>query len=187
MDLNTIFVGNIEIKKSLVGLSKRRQREILGLSSENLRFSNENYFLSLFFGKTSLGYAIKKLLGRYGKTNYYFVKGNKEEVRTKSYLGFMPITKLQNTKLKLEVKRYLFSHTLRTFFQVTNKSIKSFMEHFFSDVSVIGVDEMIPRLFYYVSRIFDSEYCTRMLFLFECSSDMEGKKLLDYLQAQLMS
>ena len=69
------------------------------LSKRNTRSVDR---IKIFF-MLSLGYAVKTLLGRYGKTNYYVVKSKQEEVRTKQYIGFRPFTKHQNTLCKLQV------------------------------------------------------------------------------------
>ena len=112
-----------------------------------------------------IGTAIERLLLRENKTNYHRNHHSSSASLINAFIGFAPMSPSNGAKCTIQVGK-------------TNLTIGTEFTHEYCHISLTGLDRQIPRLFYYVVRIFNLSYCQRMLFLFECQNEETSKSLL---------
>lgn len=153
---NVRFLGSVEIKKSLVPLSSNQRSEVLGLG-------------------------VKKILERFGRTNYFHTS----DPEIVEMVGRSPMSSFNDSIVNIELtdESILVERN-------ENAVISRLFEHFIQSISIATVDRNVATLYCYVTS--QSNTATRgapdrRLFLYECPDILQTKKIIEETQSKFRS
>jgi len=135
------FLGAVEIKRSLTQLDAQGRTRVIGAGT-------------------------KKILSRYGRTNYHH---HRDERLESSFVGLSPMANYNNRNCVVKI-----SDSSITVEVEDNGVTSSIFEHNNRTISVATVDLNVPTLYCYVAN-----HKKRMLYLFECPDVLATKKVMD--------
>jgi len=153
---NVRFLGSVEIKKSLVPLSSDQRSEVLQLG-------------------------VKKILERFGRTNYFHTS----DTEIIEIVGRSPMSNFNDSIVNIEITgdSILVERD-------ENAVICRLFEHSIQSISIATRDRNVGTLYCYV--ISQSNTATRgapdrRLFLYECSDLLQSKKIIEETQSKFRS
>jgi len=145
------FLGSVVIKKSIAHLDSGSRSQILAAG-------------------------IRKVLSRYGRTNYHHSADDRFEA---SFVGLSPmsvynnqlcIIKIQDNAILVEVEQNGITETL--------------FNHAIQTISVATVDRNLPTIYSYVANTPGGQRESRKLYVFECPDILSTKKVIDATHAR---
>lgn len=150
------YLGSVEIKKSIHHLVSSSDRSSI------------------------VSYAIKKILQRYGRTNF-FNKPVTSDVDFDEFIGRSPMSNWNDTHCTIEITE----DSILVSVEENNLSAMLF-HHSINCISVATIDLFLPNLYCYVAnqdahqrQKVKSEQQDRRLYLFECTDLLQTRKLID--------
>jgi len=149
------YLGSCEIKKSLIVLSSADR-------------------------STIVSFAIKKILQRYGRTNFANRSGS-STVNFDEFIGRSPMSNWNDTQCSIQISEESISVAVEE-----NEICSLLFHHHISCISIATIDLFQPKLYCYVANqdalqrnSIRSDQQDRRLYLFECCDLLQTRKLID--------
>jgi len=149
------YLGSCEIKKSLIVLSSADR-------------------------STIVSFAIKKILQRYGRTNFAN-RSASSTVNFDEFIGRSPMSNWNDTQCSIQISEESISVAVEE-----NEICSLLFHHQISCISIATIDLFQPKLYCYVANqdalqrnAIRSDQQDRRLYLFECCDLLQTRKLID--------